>query len=366
MAAGNPIAAYLLAAGMLVALLPAYLYLAPASSWAPEDLFAILLVFGFLSKAAAVRLRTDLIFDSGFIGLLLATVFLGPLPAAVIGMLSQIPHWIDDQRFFMFVSNLASYACAPLAAVWTLGWLGVGTPFEDGGATAYLAIVVAGAVLICVNYLVATFLVDVVHDGLPLPARVRLEFTPTLPEIVGLLIVGALTAFLYVQLGVVGLAPLLGLLVLPRLLTPRLVRARPLSELQRAEATAVYAGAIADVLHLDRRRKRVIADAATHLGGHATLSNLNDFSEVMQAVLYSRECWDGEGGFPGLVAGEKIPLESRILAVAEAWGAETARGTRELTPAEALARLRADSGADSIPAWPQPPSRSSRTTCSLR
>ena len=93
----------------------------------------------------------------------------------------------------------------------------------------------------------------------------------------------------------------------------------------------------------------MIRDAATHLGGSASLSRLDDFPDVMRAVLYCRERWDDEGGFPGVVTGEDIPLESRILAVAEAWSALTAKGTRELTPGQALAGLRADAGGEFDP-----------------
>lgn len=346
---GQPLAAYALALGLLVALVPALLFLAPDSRWTPQDLFVVLLVFGFVTRAIAVRVRKDLTLDAGFIALLLCLVFLGPLPAAVIGAVTQIARWLEGTPFLWFLANVVAYTWAPLAGALTLEALGVSTPFEGGDAMDYAAVAVAGVVVIGINYLLGTLIVDVLHDGLRLPSRVRHEFIPAAPETGGLIAAGVGIAFLYAEFGIVGLTPLVAVLLLPGLVTPRLRRARPVSELERPAATALYAEAIADVLRLDRRRKRVIRDAATHLSGSASLSRLDDFPDVMRAVLYCRERWDEDGGFPGVVAGEKIPLESRVLAVAEAWSAQTAKGTRELTPAQALTELRADAGGEFDP-----------------
>ena len=68
----------------------------------------------------------------------------------------------------------------------------------------------------------------------------------------------------------------------------------------------------------------------------------------MQTVLFSYERWDGDGRL-GLAAGERIPIESRVLAVAHAWATFTARGTARLAPAEALVHRRARAGQDLDP-----------------
>ena len=90
------------------------------------------------------------------------------------------------------------------------------------------------------------------------------------------------------------------------------------AQLHRNAATALYARAIAESLELDAGRRRVPLDAATHLGNAKRLTRIEDFERVMQTVLHRRERWDGQGGFPGLLRGRAIPLESRVLAVAEA------------------------------------------------
>ncbi|MGH2978466.1 MAG: HD domain-containing phosphohydrolase, partial [Solirubrobacterales bacterium] len=104
---------------------------------------------------------------------------------------------------------------------------------------------------------------------------------------------------------------------------------------------------LADVLGLDSAQRRVLRDAATHLGGHARLTRLDDFGAVMQTVLFSHERWAG-GGL-GLLSGAAMPIESRVLAVAHAWATLTAQGGPGLTPQEALVNLRARAGQELDP-----------------
>ena len=61
------------------------------------------------------------------------------------------------------------------------------------------------------------------------------------------------------------------------------------------------------------------------------------------------ERWDGDGKPDGL-AGDKIPIGARILAVAESYESITAgRGCARLAPAEALERVTAGSGSEFDP-----------------
>ena len=56
--------------------------------------------------------------------------------------------------------------------------------------------------------------------------------------------------------------------------------------------------------------------------GWRILSTTNEFLELAQFVLNHHERWDGSG-YPNGLKGEKIPLESRIIAVADAYDAMT-------------------------------------------
>ena len=62
--------------------------------------------------------------------------------------------------------------------------------------------------------------------------------------------------------------------------------------------------------------------------------------EAIPYVLYHHERWDGHG-YPSGKAGEEIPLEARVLAVADAFDAMTSDRPyrRALTREEALAEV---------------------------
>lgn len=68
-------------------------------------------------------------------------------------------------------------------------------------------------------------------------------------------------------------------------------------------------------------------------------------SEVADAVLYHHERWDGQG-YPSRMSGNKIPLASRIIALADAYAAMTSPWTylTILSPEEASERLMRDAG----------------------
>jgi putative nucleotidyltransferase with HDIG domain len=79
--------------------------------------------------------------------------------------------------------------------------------------------------------------------------------------------------------------------------------------------------------------------------GSAMLAHFSVFSEVARFVRGHHESWDGEG-YPDGLHGEAIPLESRIIAVVDAYDAmTTTRPYRVALPqAEAVRRLREGAG----------------------
>ena len=56
--------------------------------------------------------------------------------------------------------------------------------------------------------------------------------------------------------------------------------------------------------------------------GWRLLSSTNEFSELARFVLSHHEKWDGSG-YPRGIKGKEIPLESRIISVADAYDAMT-------------------------------------------
>ena len=344
---GHPSLALALAVTGLVALVPAFTFLAPESHWDKQAELVILLLFSFYAYVGAAHLRGTASLDAACVGALLGVALLGPLAGAFIFAAPELTRLATDRRLTSMLANVASFGWATLAAAWTLDPLGQGVIADVGSAGSYLAVGIAGLVLLLVNYFYITIISDRLKDGNSLMFATRRELIPTLPVVVPMLVAAAATAFLYEQFGLVGFLPLAGVVFIPRLLVPALLRDIPVAELSIAEATARYARGLADVLGLSGMQRRVLCDAATHIGDHATLTRLEDFHTVMQTVLFSHEHWDGDGRL-GL-AGDRIPIESRVLAVAHAWAALTARGTALLAPAEALVNLRARAGQDLDP-----------------
>ena len=345
--AGHPRLALALAATGFAALAPAFALLAPASSWDHEAVLVVLLIFSFYAYVGAIHLRDTASLDAAFVGALLGVVLLGPLAGALVFAAPELTRLANDRRLTSMLGNLASFGWACLAAALTLEPLGYASPAELGPASAYLGVGVAGLVLLLVNYFYITG-IEVVRTGTGLWFLTKREFIPTVPVVVPLVAAAVAVAFLYTELGMVGLFPLAGIVFVPRLLTPQLLRDIPIRDLGIDEATARYAGGLADVFSFSSAQRRVLRDAATHLGGSARLSRLDDFGAVMGTVLYSHERWSG-GGLFGLLSGDRIPVESRVLAAAHAWAELTAQGGPGLTPREALVNLRARAGRELDP-----------------
>lgn len=80
--------------------------------------------------------------------------------------------------------------------------------------------------------------------------------------------------------------------------------------------------------------------------GERILSKVEDYAEIAAVVRHHHERWDGFG-YPDGLAGERIPLTSRIIAVADAYNAMTSdRPYRDAMPSR-VARLRLAQAAES-------------------
>jgi HD-GYP domain-containing protein (c-di-GMP phosphodiesterase class II) len=79
--------------------------------------------------------------------------------------------------------------------------------------------------------------------------------------------------------------------------------------------------------------------------GASIVEQVRTLEELTPVVRHHHERWDG-GGYPDGLAGEDIPLEARILAVADSYEAMTGRRThrKRLAPATARAELERGAG----------------------
>jgi HD-GYP domain-containing protein (c-di-GMP phosphodiesterase class II) len=85
--------------------------------------------------------------------------------------------------------------------------------------------------------------------------------------------------------------------------------------------------------------------------GHRMLAPIQLWSDVAPLVLHHHEWWDGSG-YPDRLAGEAIPLESRIIGVAEAFDSMTSTPSYQpaVTLEEAVRRVETGSGTQFDPA----------------
>jgi HD domain-containing protein len=358
--------ALILALAANAALVAAFVLVAPASDWTPPVLLASLAALGLVGcfNSVKVTIRSGTFLDAEFGAALLAVLFLGPLPAMCVWLCGEFAYLLLAYRGLQaHLANVASYGWAVVAGGLVLEALLPGGITAAVDPAAWVAVAVAGAVVLCVNFAVTTGIVAIVLRGRSVLATIRDELLTPAPATALMIASGTATAFLYLEIGIPALALFSATAFLPRFASPLRRKSRPsressapapLSEpeLDRAEAFPLYADRIAGAMRLDAAERRVVKDAASYIGtrrfgtSHESMRGFSDRHRhgLVEALLYRGEHWDGRGGRPGAVGGEMIPLTSRILAVAEAWARLTTGPAAQLTRAQALERLEAHAG----------------------
>lgn len=350
----------LAAAISLACLIPTFALLAPASTWGPPQTSLTLAAIALISYFGATAIRSAKALDAAFIAALVALVLLGPLPAAVIWIATEVGAFLfQRRRIEAFLANAASFGWATLGAALLLSASTGDLP--AGGAPAaqdYPVIVAAGFVMLAINFFVAAVIIDVVRDGNRLLPLARRELLGPLPVTFSMLVVGAVTIFLQGEIGMLALGLFACAVLIPEAVLPLVFKPQPVADLEHGEAVSLYAQAMADSLGLGRSTRLVVKDAAAFMRTPELRSREGELSDVsdghrialVEAVLYHGEHWDGHGGTPGAVGGEMIPLESRILAVADAWSGLTAKGSPGLSHAQALNQIQSRAGMHFDPA----------------
>jgi HD-GYP domain-containing protein (c-di-GMP phosphodiesterase class II) len=82
------------------------------------------------------------------------------------------------------------------------------------------------------------------------------------------------------------------------------------------------------------------------LSGSRLLNNLSKYARLAAGVLHHHERIDGKG-YPNGIAGDQIPIESKIIAVTDSFDSMTSKRPYRLTPLslkEAIAELQKHSG----------------------
>lgn len=107
--------------------------------------------------------------------------------------------------------------------------------------------------------------------------------------------------------------------------------------------------------HILRKKGRLTANEREAIMKHATIAqtilcHIPALAQMMPAIVHHHEAWDGSG-YPSGLKTEAIPLQARILHIADAWDALTSERPyrSHVTKEQALAELRRCSGTDFDP-----------------
>jgi putative nucleotidyltransferase with HDIG domain len=358
---------------------------APECNWDP-GLFSILLVFSVLSYVTAVTTESKVKVSGAFLALVLAMVFLGGTPAAVIGVATNaigwLVRWHDEPHYLL--NNVVAYAIFPLVAGIVFHLVIEGTGLTAADPVFYLLIFALFQFALALNFvLIATYHVYVGRASFGDQLRV---LPPVLPSEFASAMLAVAVAFIYHVIGIAAIAffgivlitfqYLLGQLLLSQQRALELERrSKQLASFQvgmlsamlrtldlrdqmtarHSAAVARYSRAIAQRAGYSRREEELVHIAALlhDIGkfilpdrilkanvpltdedwmlirrhpqqGARVVSSLDGYGPVADIILAHHERIDGKGYPRGLI-GDEIPELARIISVADTYDVMTAR-----------------------------------------
>jgi putative nucleotidyltransferase with HDIG domain len=395
-----------LMATALVAVVAAAAWQAPNANW-DLALLGILLGFSAFSDVMSIETESRLKISGNFLALVLAMILLGGTPAALIGMISILVGWLRFREgLHDLIFNALTFTTFPLVVGVAFHEVIRATQITSADPAFYVLVFGAFVAALAMNismigaytcYLERTSFVQ----------KVRTVMIPLLPSELAAALMAVGIAFLYVQIGLAGVALfgivlitfqyLLGALLKSEERATELeVRTKQLASFQvgmlsallrtldlrdqmtarHSAAVARYSRAIAQKAGLSRREEELVHIAALlhDIGkfilpdrilkanvpltdedwmlirrhpqqGARVVSSLDGYGPVADIILAHHERIDGKG-YPRGLEGDDIPELARIISVADTYDVMTARDSYR-TPTssyEAIQELRRVAG----------------------
>jgi putative nucleotidyltransferase with HDIG domain len=379
---------------------------APAGNW-DLALFAVLLGFSVFSDLTAIETNSRVKISGSFLALVLAMVFLGGTPAALIGVLTILAGWLRwrDAGHYL-LNNLLTYALFPLATGIAFHETAAGASITAQDPVFYLLVCAVFMGALAINFsMIASYACYLERESFL--GKVRAALIPLLPSELAAALMAVGVAFIYHEIGLAGIALfgvvlvtfqyLLGQLLLSQQRADELHRrGRQLASFQvgmlsamlrtldlrdqmtarHSAAVARYSRAIAQRTGYSRRDQELVHIAALlhDIGkfilpdrilkanvplteedwmlirrhpqqGARVVSALDGYGPVAEIILAHHERIDGKGYPRGLIADE-IPEMARIIAVADTYDVMTARDSYRdpVSSFEAIQELRRVAG----------------------
>jgi putative nucleotidyltransferase with HDIG domain len=391
-------AAGLAAAGVVGALV------SESADWKPLALVLVLFSLAVASDAMTVEMR-GLQISGAFFAVVLAMVLLGPAPAAAIGSITTIATAPFFRRpFGPAFNDAAVWAVFPLVGGLMADALGVDAT-EDAVEFCAIVVLVYMATNVLNFLLIALYHREI--TGFRPWTQGRSLYMTMLPSEIATALLTATVAYSYLRLGIgaVGLAALV-LVVFQYLVWARVQayergeelakRGRELASLQvgllstvmqtlsmrdamtarHSAAVARYSREVARLLGMDEREQDLVHTAALlhDIGkfifpdsilfadrkltdeeweivklhpeqGARLVRRIEGYGPVADIIIGHHERVDGKG-YPHGIAGEEIPLGSRIISVADTYDVMTSRDSyrRPVSSEAAIVELRRVAG----------------------
>ena len=379
---------------------------APEGNW-DLALFGVLLAFSIFSDLTAADVESGLVVSGSFLALVVAMVFLGGAPAALIGILTILAGWIRWRSVgYVLLNNVFGYAVFPLIGGVAFHAVVDATGLTTSDLSFYLAVFGLFLLSLAINFTMTIGSICYL-ERTPFWSKLWSVLSTILPSelMAALLTVGV--AFLYVQVGLAGIALfgvvlvtfqyLLGALLVSQERAKELeLRSKQLASFQvgmlsamlrtldlrdqmtarHSAAVARYSRAIAQRAGYSRREEELVHIAALlhDIGkfilpdrilkanvpltdedwmlikrhpqqGARVVSSLDGYGPVAEIILAHHERIDGKG-YPRGLEGDAIPELSRIISVADTYDVMTARDSYRtpMSSYDAIVELRRVAG----------------------
>jgi putative nucleotidyltransferase with HDIG domain len=389
----------------LVATAAACIWEAPRSDW-NLGLFGVLLVFSVFSDLTAVSTESKVKVSGSFLALVVAMVFLGGTPAAVIGVVTILVGWLrwrDEPHYLL--NNVLTYALFPLLGGIIFREAQQATGLTQDDAYFYLLVFGLFQVALALNF-VFTAGYRAYVERVTFVSQLRV-LPPVLPSEFASAMLAVAVAFIYHVIGISAIALfgvvlvtfqyLLGQLLLSQQRAKELEqRSKQLASFQvgmlsamlrtldlrdqmtarHSAAVARYSRAIAQRAGFSRREEELVHIAALlhDIGkfilpdrilkanvpltdedwmlikrhpqqGARVVSSLDGYGPVAEIILAHHERIDGKG-YPRGLEGDEIPELARIISVSDTYDVMTARDSYRtpMSSVEAIKELRRVAG----------------------
>jgi putative nucleotidyltransferase with HDIG domain len=392
---------------LLVLVLVAAVVFAPTANW-DFALLGVLLGFAIISDVTAKAVTERFKVSGSFPALVLAMVFLGGSPAAVMGLATAILGWIRwREPIHSFIQNLLNYTLFTLAGGLAFQAMVSATGVNEKEVGFYVLIFGVFCFALMINFSVLAVYIRFLR-GTSYFTQVQKMLLPLLPSELMAALMAVGVAFLYAQVGIAAVA-LFGvvLITFQYLLGALLVSQQREVELEKrsnelasfqvgmlsallrtldlrdqmtarhSAAVARYSRAIAQRAGFSRQEEELVHIAALlhDIGkfilpdrilkanvpltdedwmlikrhpqqGARVVSSLDGYGPVADIILAHHERIDGKG-YPRGLEGDEIPELARIISVSDTYDVMTARDSYRtpMSSQDAIAELRRVAGA---------------------